>query len=60
MHLFLSGVELYALQTNKQGLQLHQQFQHIVTWWKFSHHAKLLLLGTLDKNMWVQVGAPTV
>ena len=50
-----AGMETYTLQSNKQGLEMRQHFSHTVTWWKYSPEARLLLLGTLDKNMWIQV-----
>ena len=50
-----AGMETYSLQSNKQGLEMRQHFSHTVTWWKYSHEAQLLLLGTQDKSMWIQV-----
>ena len=52
---FRTGMETYSLQNNKQSLEMRQHFSHTVTWWKYSHEVRLLLLGTLDKSMWIQV-----
>ena len=50
-------METYTLQSNKQGLEFKQQFAHAVSWWKYSHSARLLLLGTFDKSTWIQVNS---
>jgi len=48
------GMETYNLQSNKQGLEFKQQYAHSVAWWKYSHSARVLLLGTFDKSTWIQ------
>lgn len=50
-----AGVETYKLQNNKQGLARVQQMAYTVTWWKYSHQSRVLLLGTGEAGLWLQV-----
>ena len=50
-----TGVELYKVQADKQGLRLAGKHPHPVAWWRYSHPARMLLLGTGDLGLWLQV-----
>ena len=50
-----SGLETYQLLENRQGMKLTNQFLHPVKWWRYSHEARVLMLGTGDIGLWLQV-----
>lgn len=50
-----AGFELYALGQGRQSLSLTWKHAHPVFWWRYSHAARLLLLGTGDFGLWLQV-----
>jgi hypothetical protein len=38
-----------------QGLHFRSQLQHPVKWWRYSHDSRLVLLGTGELGLWLQV-----
>lgn len=50
-----AGWEMYRWDAARQSLRLSAQNGHPVFWWRYSHAARLLLLGTGDIGLWLQV-----
>ena len=46
---------MYKVQKDEQGLRLVDRHAHPVAWWRYSHPARMLLLGTGDLGIWLQV-----
>ena len=46
---------MYKVQGDQQGLRLVAKHAHPVAWWRYSHPARMLLLGTGDLGSWLQV-----
>lgn len=38
-----------------QALHFRSQLQHPVKWWRYSHDSRLVLLGTGELGLWLQV-----
>ncbi|KAK9802594.1 hypothetical protein WJX73_009763 [Symbiochloris irregularis] len=49
-----AGWEMYRWDQARQSLRLSAQNGHPVFWWRYSHAARLLLLGTGDIGLWLQ------
>lgn len=39
-----------------QAMHFKSQLQHPVKWWRYSHESRLVLLGTGELGLWLQVG----
>ena len=46
---------MYKVQGDQQGLRLVAKHAHPVAWWRYSHPARMLLLGTGGLGSWLQV-----
>ena len=38
-----------------QALHFTSQLQHPIKWWRYSHESRLVLLGTGELGLWLQV-----
>lgn len=43
-----------------QALHFTTQLQHPIKWWRYSHESRLVLLGTGELGLWLQVSRPEV
>ena len=51
-----SGLELYEVGERATSLRYGGKLSQPVKWWRYAHDTRLVILGTGELGLWLQVG----